>query len=495
MGIKKLDDIIFRYKHNNEMEFFMEKEKILLKLKKFKDEFQNEIVPHYQKGNDAEGGSHFSRWVEKLGAFVITFSIEKADRLQKIQNTNIYGFSTNESSYSIFMRHKGSEAIAFVDSLIKESFKKVSHNLIYKDPEVETIFIDIVQFSKMPHEERIKKLKNLNSIVIDAFLKINFDEYEGVLVIPTGDGMAISIILQKAVVVVDIASSIREGCEKNDIPVRIGINKSRDTIIRDINNRINLTGPGIIGAQRIMDFATSYEINISESVYQAIKDRVSSNFFSPKMIKKDKHDIEWTYYKYKEHNIKKDKKIKVSKIQRNDFGIYINTRKEDISVGWERYEGNPNSFNIFNDYISIGTGFEDGFRYPSRDTLNAPWKYWAFRISRIGRLSIYAVYNDTNGDEGKLVASTNTSSWGIMGNPFDEFVIPIHPEVIPVNEWKTIIIHVDTLKPLLNKDITRISGFRVRGPINLSHIWCVDQLELIPESFKEEFQHIKYPRG
>ena len=167
-----------------------------------------------------------------------------------------------------------------------------------KDPEIETIFVDIVGFSKKRHTERLEIVSQMNRIVQQEIKTISA-ESDYFLLIPTGDGIAISILTSNATLQIDLAVNIRAAFRKAAIPTRIGLNKSRDTVVKDVNNRINISGPGIIGAQRIMDFGESYSLNISESVYVSIKDRKDAGFFSVKQQKADKHGNEWIFYDYK----------------------------------------------------------------------------------------------------------------------------------------------------------------------------------------------------
>ncbi|TGM82442.1 adenylate/guanylate cyclase domain-containing protein [Leptospira mtsangambouensis] len=178
----------------------------------------------------------------------------------------------------------------------QKDFTSISDDYINKDPEIETIFIDIVGFSKRQHLERLTVIEKLNKIVKNSIQKYSLESQ--FILLPTGDGVAISILTENALATINIASELRASFRTETIPVRIGINKSRDTIVKDVNDRINISGPGIIGAQRIMDFAKSYKINISESVYLTIKDRKDSSLFGDRKEEKDKHNNSWIFYEY-----------------------------------------------------------------------------------------------------------------------------------------------------------------------------------------------------
>ena len=174
--------------------------------------------------------------------------------------------------------------------------------------------------------------------------------------------------------------------------------------------------------------------------------------------------VEWSTKPYMMTN-----KMKKMNILR-DPGIYAENKILCLETGWECYDGDPSTFSAGKGYISLGESFDDGFRYPPRDSLSAQWQYFSFRIKPLGHVWVYAVIQCINGNIEKIVATNGNSSWGYIASPNNEFVVPLPP--ITMNLWSTIFIDLTSFEHRIRSPIEKIIGFRVRGPIQLSHIWC-----------------------
>lgn len=299
-------------------------DELMQALENHKQELINEVIELYRHGQDDKAQALFKRWDERFKAFLSSLNEKE---LRSYESLTKYGMVKGmyENQYDYFMNNRGNKIIAFIDGFTEEIKKgrykqpEKSHmnsnndekgvsdkNLqpiinmrryIDKEPEMTTIFIDIVKFSFYKHNERIEKVKLLNSIIMSLIESNKFDAEEGLILIPTGDGMAISMKTDNAELAIDMASKIKKEAVIKDLPIRIGLNKAQDTIIQDINSQVNLCGPGIIGAQRIMDFAHAHEILVSESVYASIADRKGREKFK-KSEDADKHGVKWTFYYY-----------------------------------------------------------------------------------------------------------------------------------------------------------------------------------------------------
>ncbi len=175
----------------------------------------------------------------------------------------------------------------------------------------------------------------------------------------------------------------------------------------------------------------------------------------------------------------------------SSMGVYSGTNRYDITSGWQRYAGNHHTFQIRKNYLSIGESFSDGFRYPPSDSLIAPWKHLAFRIKRTQDVYFYAVLRCLDGSMPKIFVSSIVNTWGFTSDPTDEYRVPMVS--IPKGRWQVIVVNLRSLERELKSPIQSIAGFRVRGPLLLSHIWCVDNLAYISDEFLNDATILSYP--
>lgn len=308
-------------------------DELIKKLEDFKKELVSEIIDLYKKDDSVKAESLFKRWNKRFKSYLSSINKNELENYLAETEPEIGGFifGREESEYDIFMGHTGNKVIAFIEALkieiinerympqidtlpikasmptaksetvkleIHEKLNQNMRNYINKDPDITTIFIDIVQFSLSRHSERIAKIEILNCIVKSSITNNDFSTEEGLILIPTGDGMAISIKTNNADFAIDLASKIKKEAVNNELAVRIGINKAQDTIVQDINSNVNLCGPGIIGAQRIMDSCPPGNILVSESVHASIADRKGRQHFKKLEGIQDKHGFSWPCYLY-----------------------------------------------------------------------------------------------------------------------------------------------------------------------------------------------------
>lgn len=172
------------------------------------------------------------------------------------------------------------------------------------------------------------------------------------------------------------------------------------------------------------------------------------------------------------------------------MGFYVGSSRMDITTGWQRYCGDPLTFEIQRGYLSIGKSFYDGFRFPLTNSLNAPWKYWGFRIRAKQSVHIYAVVRLLDGSSRKIFVSSGHNSWGFTGLPVDEYCVPLG--FVPKDKWHVIIVDVSSFKDDFESPIQAINGVLVRGPLYLSHIWCVEDTSQITNKFRS-VKLVSYP--
>jgi archaellum biogenesis ATPase FlaH len=146
------------------------------------------------------------------------------------------------------------------------------------DPKYEVLnynfcFIDIVGLSnpELPVHRQKEKIVRLNEFIssCNSFRKISDDLK---IILPAGDGMAIGYENNPELpykLSVELHGSLRKYNKRmetdNTIKVRIGLSSGPVFTVYDISNRLNVWGPGIIMARRVMDLGDSWHILITEN--------------------------------------------------------------------------------------------------------------------------------------------------------------------------------------------------------------------------------------
>jgi class 3 adenylate cyclase len=173
------------------------------------------------------------------------------------------------------------------------------------------VFIDVVDFSRdRSVEAQSYIVEFLNKIVLLSLEKLAITE-EQRLLLPTGDGMCISLlnlidpydihmILALSIikyidhfqgadieeinektadrdkvtrVLVSDEEAYLKRIKMREFTVRVGIETNVDNLVIDINGRQNIAGAGINMAQRIMGLADGNQILVSETVYKELSQR------------------------------------------------------------------------------------------------------------------------------------------------------------------------------------------------------------------------------
>jgi archaellum biogenesis ATPase FlaH len=152
------------------------------------------------------------------------------------------------------------------------------------DPKYEVLnynfcFIDIVGLSnpELAVHRQKEKIVRLNEFIssCNAFRKIS-DELK--IILPAGDGMAIGYENNPELpykLSVELHGFLRKYNKRmaldSQIKVRIGLSSGPVFTVYDISNRLNVWGPGIIMARRVMDLGDSWHILITENFAMQLK--------------------------------------------------------------------------------------------------------------------------------------------------------------------------------------------------------------------------------
>src|SRR5204863_6599002 len=152
------------------------------------------------------------------------------------------------------------------------------------------LFIDIVDYSKLPINRQSELLQQLNQIVRATEQFRRAEAADKLIRLPTGDGMALAfftspdapvkcaIEISKAVgqalppvrqsdgLVRGRAGEKRRQAGAPALQLRMGINSGPVDAVSDVNDRSNVAGAGINMAQRVMDCGDAGHILLSKRV-------------------------------------------------------------------------------------------------------------------------------------------------------------------------------------------------------------------------------------
>jgi hypothetical protein len=133
--------------------------------------------------------------------------------------------------------------------------------------------MDIVGFARpgMTPAIQNRKINFLKKTVLGS--KVIKARRNSLIKIWTGDGMALGFqdsVEHPFKLAIEIDKHLRKyntkKSDKNRIDIRIGLHSGPVEIVRDINNKENAAGPGIIIAQRVMSFGDAGHILASDAV-------------------------------------------------------------------------------------------------------------------------------------------------------------------------------------------------------------------------------------
>src|SRR5437764_6478078 len=128
------------------------------------------------------------------------------------------------------------------------------------------LFIDIVGYSKLLIDEQSEALHELNQIVRNTEAAREAEAVGQVIILPTGDGMAL-VFTGSVEDPVECALQISQRLRAQpSLPVRMGIHSGPVHHVADVNQRANIAGAGINIAQRVMDCGDAGHILLSKRV-------------------------------------------------------------------------------------------------------------------------------------------------------------------------------------------------------------------------------------
>jgi hypothetical protein len=122
---------------------------------------------------------------------------------------------------------------------------------------ITVLFIDIVRFTRYGDNAALKEaVRSLEATISDVLESLEWDiedDDNDAVMLPTGDGYGIGFAAEiHDSHVLSYAAEISNKLKERGFPVRIGINKGPCFVYKDLNGRLNLTGWGIVDAERAM---------------------------------------------------------------------------------------------------------------------------------------------------------------------------------------------------------------------------------------------------
>jgi len=128
------------------------------------------------------------------------------------------------------------------------------------------LLIDIVGYSKLLVNEQIESVQELGRIVRSTECFRNAEENGKLIRVPTGDGMAL-LFFRSPEEPVRCALEVSQKLKENsNLRLRMGIHSGPVNQVRDVNDTVNVAGPGINVAQRVMDCGDAGHILLSKHV-------------------------------------------------------------------------------------------------------------------------------------------------------------------------------------------------------------------------------------
>jgi class 3 adenylate cyclase len=128
------------------------------------------------------------------------------------------------------------------------------------------LFMDIVGYSKLPMDQGARLVEQLTRMVEATEAVQRAKKSDQLVLLPTGDGMALAFFgdpIAPVQCAADISRELRTGSE---IQLRMGVHAGPVYHTVDINEARNVAGGGINLAQRVMDCGDEGHILLSQSV-------------------------------------------------------------------------------------------------------------------------------------------------------------------------------------------------------------------------------------
>jgi TolB-like protein/class 3 adenylate cyclase len=133
------------------------------------------------------------------------------------------------------------------------------------------LFMDVVGFSKLLINDQSEILEQLNQLVRETPHFREADAAGKLIRLSTGDGMAL-LFSNSAEAPVECALEISKALKRYpQIQLRMGVHSGPINAVRDVNDRLNVTGAGINMAQRVMDCGDAGHILLSRHVAEDLE--------------------------------------------------------------------------------------------------------------------------------------------------------------------------------------------------------------------------------
>lgn len=226
----------------------------------------------------------------KIGAYTRIGSDEKTfDRLKLFFDVIVdkLGINPHPAAKTLNMLDRDFlERLSSEDNLNDVVQSAFSRNYIFQLTNSQCVFAqllvsDFANYSLHDDDRQLKRFTALQSSLEDALdHEPAFDEE--MVVLPTGDGLAIGIIQEKAVnpialkLAFRILESLREAELENQL--RIGIHYGRVYLLEGAKGELQLIGTGINKATRVQSASEVGKILVSDEYYSTFMDRSGDAF-------------------------------------------------------------------------------------------------------------------------------------------------------------------------------------------------------------------------
>ncbi len=132
------------------------------------------------------------------------------------------------------------------------------------------LFMDVIGYAKLPSERQGVIVQELQRLVQGTADFRAATEKNEILCLPRGDGMAL-VFFRDALYPVRCAQDIaRELKSRQYIQLRMGVHSGPVFVTQDINGDADVSGAGIVTAQRVMDCGDSGHILMSSAVAEQL---------------------------------------------------------------------------------------------------------------------------------------------------------------------------------------------------------------------------------
>jgi len=281
-------------------------------------------------------------------------------------------------------------------------------------------FTDIVAGSNptIPTKDQVRKIVVLNELITRTSAFSNRDP-QSTVILPTGDGMAIGFAdspekpLRMAIEVHKFLNKYNENKRgKEKLLLRIGIDMGPVYVVKDLNGKDNVWGPGIIMTRRVMDSAGDMQILISERIANDVK-----------VLSPEYNEI---IHPIGEYVIKHGETLKLYNVYGEGFGNKVILRKNKVQkISLEKSIRNVNNF-AFNKIDVI-------IEIKNLDTMMARHA-WVWEVVNVSKEPKDQIFYYLDGDTPRDFADMNVTITDDLGNNLEILSVnvnkPYHKEFI-----------------------------------------------------------------